>query len=71
MRFDVTNDDIDAAGQFTPSRLQHGVCFANARRHAKKDLQPAAALARLFMLKGAQQSVRVRARIAHKTDGIV
>jgi hypothetical protein len=50
MGFDVTNDDVDALGMLTASRLEHGVRLADACRVAEEDAEFAPSRALLLVL---------------------
>src|SRR5450631_33134 len=61
VRFDVTDDDIRAAGARGPGSFEHRIGLPHAGRGAKEDPQPSAPRSRLLPLDVSQQFVRIAA----------
>ncbi len=60
--FDIADDDVASGRQFAAGGFEHGVGFADARRHAEEDLELAALFFGLLPLQGGEQRVRIGAR---------
>src|SRR5665213_1101385 len=61
VRFDVTDDDIRAAGARGPGRFEHRVGLTHPGRGAKEDPQPSALRSRFLPLDIRQYFVRIAA----------